>query len=296
MARPFKLDGFRGIIEMSDSHLDRLCYYLRSAYSDQLNSGGQGSLSVGGSGTTIGTMTDTARTQQVNTGSNTQPNPGTGVNTNVSGTYTYIQDRTIPSSPSDSTINDGGFVIMDSNKGVITADEAEIVNTVITQTIADMRAGDEVGTYRVATSNPGNGTWTNKGTWFVDTTYTGTTTYKLWLKRTMAVEPGTYVYPIARDSNKGLKEVEIAKSSNLIQNILLPILTRNMSSGLYYLHNVNNDGINRGVISDTRLSGTTHSQSNPPAGTDPGPSDIYRTFSTPSGSAANHTIEYFKMV
>lgn len=296
MARPFKLDGFRGLIEMSDSHLDRMCYYLRQAYSDQLNSGGQGSLSVGGTGTTIGTMTDTARTQRVNTGSNVQPAPGTGLNTNVSGTYTYIQNRNIPSSPSDTVINDGGFVIMDGNKGVITADEAEIVNTIITQTIADMRTGDEVGTYRVATSNPGNGTWTNKGTWFVDTTYTGTTTYKLWLKRSISVEPGTYVYPIARDSNKGLKEVDIAKSSNLIQNILLPILTRNMSSGLYYLHNVTNDGINRGVISDTRLSGTTTSQSNPPSGTDPGPSDIYRTFSTPSGSATDHTVEYFKMV
>ena len=79
-------------------------------------------------------------------------------------------------------------------------------------------------------------------------------------------------------------------------NILLPILTRNMSSGLYYLHNVANDGVNRGVISDTRLSGTSHTQSNPPAGTDPGPSDVYKTFSTPSGAATNHTVEYFKMV
>ena len=276
MARPFKLDGFRGIIEMSDSHLDRMCYYLRQAYSDQLNSGGQGSIFVGGSGTTIGTASDTSRTQNVNTGTSRQSFPGTGTETDTN--YTYKQNRNTPSSPSDTTINDGGFVIMDGNKGVITADEAEIVNTVITQTIADIRTGDEVGSYRVSTSNPGGGTWTDKGTWFLDTTYNGQTRYKLWLKRSNTTEPGTYVYPIARDSNKGLKEVEIATSSNLIQNILLPILTRNMSNDLHYQVSTSNTSIN--------------TRSEPPGGTDPGPSDVYKAFSTPSGSAVVHQPYY----
>ena len=290
MARPFKLDGFRGLIEMSDSHLDRMCYYLRQAYSDQLNSGGQGSIFVGGSGTTIGTASDTSRTQNVNTGTSRQNFPGTGTETDTN--YTYNQNRNIPSSPSDSTLDDQGFVIMDGNKGFITADEAEIVNTVITQTIADMRTGDEVGTYRVATSNPGNGTWTNKGTWFVDTTYSGTTTYTLWLKRAMAVEPGTYVYPIARDSNKGLKEVEIATSSNLVQNILLPILTKNMSNDLHYQVSTSNTSINRGTFNDTRLSTTANTRQEPPAGTDPGAADVYKAFSTPSGSSVVHQPYY----
>ena len=290
MARPFKLDGFRGLIEMSDSHLDRMCYYLRQAYSDQLNSGGQGSIFVGGSGTTIGTASDTSRTQEFNEGTSRQSFPGTGTETDTS--YTYNQNRNIPSSPSDLTLDDNGFVVLDGNKGFITADEAEIVNTVITQTITDIRTGDEVGSYRVATSNPGSGTWTNKGTWFVDTTYTGTTTYKLWLKRSVAVEPGTYVYPIARDSNKGLKEVEIAKSSNLVQNILLPILTRNMSNDLYYSVTTTLSTINRGTFNDTRLSTTDETYDEPPAGTDPGPSDVYKAFSTPSGSAVVHQPYY----
>ncbi len=295
MARPFKLDGFRGIIEMSDAHLDRMCYYLRKAYSDQLNAGGNGSVNVGGSGTTIGSMSDTSRTKRTNTGSNTQPYPGTGTETDS--TYSYKQDFTIPSSPSDTILNDQGFVILDGTSGVMTADENEIINTVITQTISDMRTGDEVGTYRVATSNPGNGTWTNKGTWFVDTTYSGTTNYKLWLKRSMAVEPGTYVYPICKDGTSGLKEVDIAVSSNLVQNILLPILTRQMQPNLQYNQQlIQHTGVTRGIIYDTRLSGTSETQSNPPSGTDPGPSDVYKSFSTPSGSATSHEVQYFYLV
>lgn len=297
MARPFKLDGFRGIIEMSDAHLDRMCYYLRKAYSDQLNAGGNGSLNVGGSGTTIGSMSDTSRTRRVNTGSSRQSFPGTGTETDSS--YTYKQILNFPSSPTDTILNDQGFVILDGTSGVITADEAEIVNTVIAQTITDMRTGDEVGTYRVATTNPGNGTWTNKGTWFVDTTYSGSTTYKLWLKRSVAVEPGTYVYPISKDGTSGLKEVDIAVSSNLIQNILLPILTRDLATNNSLRYNqqvTQHTGVARGTISDTRLSGTSDTRSEPPGGTDPGPSDVYKAFSTPSGSAANHNVQIFYMI
>ena len=295
MARPFKLDGFRGIIEMSDAHLDRMCYYLRKAYSDQLNAGGNGSINVGGSGTTFGSMSDTSRTRRVNTGSSRQSFPGTGTETDSS--YTYKQIINFPSSPTDTILNDQGFVILDGTSGVITADEAEIVNTVIAQTITDMRTGDEVGTYRVATTNPGNGTWTNKGTWFVDTTYSGSTTYKLWLKRSVAVEPGTYVYPISKDGTSGLKEVDIAVSSNLVQNILLPILTRQMLPNLQYNQQlIQHTGVTRGTIYDTRLTGTSETQSNPPSGTDPGPSDVYKSFSTPSGSATSHQTQYFYLV
>lgn len=296
MSRPLRVDGTSGLIEMSDADLDRLCYNLRVAYSAQLNSGGNGSVHVGGSGTTIGTMSDTSRTQNVNTGSSRQNFPGTGTETDAS--YTYKQLRTYPSSPSNSTLNTEGFVIVDGTSGTITATEAQIAATVIAQTITDMRTGDEVGTYRVATSNPGGGTWVDKGTWFVDTTYTGSTTYKLWLKTAHSSVPGSNIYPVAIDGTAGLKEVNIASSGNLIQNILLPILTRDMAvnSSLYYLLNVNNTGVNRGVIADTRLSGTSETRSEPPAGTDPGGSDIYKAFSTPSGSIANHTVEYFKLV
>jgi len=78
----------------------------------------------------------------------------------------------------------------------------------------------------------------------------------------------------------------ISVSSNLVQNVLLPILTRNMSNDLYYQVSTTSSSINRGTFSDTRLTSTSNTQSNPPAGTNPGPSDVYRSFSTPSGSAA----------
>ena len=293
MSRPLRIDGTSGLIEMSDADLDRLCYYLRVAYATQLNTNGQGSLNVGGSGTTIGTMSDTSRTQRVNTGSNVQPYPGTGTETDAS--FTYKQIRTYPSSPSNSILNSESFVIVDSTSGTITATEAQIAATVIAQTITDMRTGDEVGTYRVATSNPGGGTWIDKGIWFVDTTYTGSTTYKLWLKTAHNSIPGSNVYPVAIDGVSGLREQNISSSSNLIQNILLPILTRDMFSNtsLFYNQSTSSVGVNRGIINDTRLASTSNTQSNPPAGTDPGPSDIYRSFSTPSGSATVFQAQYF---
>ena len=284
MSRPLRIDGTAGLIEMSDADLDKLCYRLRRAYADQLNANGNGSLNVGGSGTTIGSASDTSRTQRVNIGSNTQPYPGTSTETDAS--FTYKQNRNIPSSPSSTTLNNDGFVIIDGTSGVISATESQIVSTIITQTITDMRTGDEVGTYRISTSNPGGGTWVNKGTWFTDTTYSGSTTYYLWLKTLNSTSPGTDIYPLGIDGTLGLKELFISVSSNLVQNILLPILTRNMANDLYYQVSTSSSSINRGAFLDTRLSSTSNSQSNPPAGTNPGPSDVYRSFSTPSGSAA----------
>lgn len=301
MSRPLRIDGTAGLQEMSDADLDRVCYYLRVAYANVLQSGGHGSVNVGGSGTTIGSMSDTSRTQRVNTGSNTQPAPGTGTETDA--TFTYKQVRTGPSSPSDNTLNTQGFQIIDGTSGTIAATEAQIAATIISQTIQDMRLGDEVGTYRVSTSNPGGGTWVNMGTWFTDTTYSGTTTYKLWLKTAHTSVPGSNVYPVSAEYPAvGLREVNITTSSNLVQNILLPVLQRDLLSNnsLHYQQTISsfsyNSGVNRGTVSDTRLSGTSNTQSNPPGGTNPGPSDVYRTFSTPSGSAANHEVHYFYMM
>ena len=298
MSRPLRIDGTAGLQEMSDADLDRLCYYLRVSFANVLQSGGHGSVNVGGSGTTFGSMSDTSRTQRVNTGSNTQAAPGTGTETDAS--FTYKQIITGPSSPSDNTLNTEGFQIIDSTSGTIAATEAQIAATVISQTIQDMRSGDEVGTYRVSTSNPGGGTWVNMGTWFTDTTYSGTTTYKLWLKTAHTSVPGSNVYPVSAEYPAvGLREVNITTSSNLVQNILLPVLQRDLLSNnsLRYNQQVTQvSGVARGTISDTRLSGTSDTQSNPPAGTDPGGGDVYKTFSTPSGSAANHNVQIFYMI
>jgi len=304
MSRPLRFDGTAGLIEMTDADLDRICYYLRVAFANVLQSGGHGSVNVGGSGTTFGSMSDTSRTQRVNTGSNTQPAPGTGTETDAS--FTYKQIITGPSSPSDNTLNTEGFQIIDGTSGTIAATEAQIAATVISQTIQDMRVGDEVGTYRVSTSNPGGGTWVDMGTWFIDTTYTSTTTYKLWLKTAHTSIPGSNIYPLVIDGVAGLKEVDIITSSDLVQNVLLPILQRDVltNNGLSFQDNslrynqqvTQVSGVARGTISDTRLSGTSETQNNPPAGTDPGGADVYKTFSTPSGSAANHNVQIFYMI
>lgn len=65
MARPLRIDGTSGLIEMSDADLDRICYYLRVAYANQLNSNGAGRIFIGATDTVIGTASDTSSTQEV---------------------------------------------------------------------------------------------------------------------------------------------------------------------------------------------------------------------------------------
>ena len=89
------------------------------------------------------------------------------------------------------------------------------------------------------------------------------------------------------NKNEGKTNVDEVRDSNIIID----------KNGINNdINNSINNGINRGVISDTRLNNTSDTRSEPPAGTDPGPSDIYKAFSTPSGTAADHSIEYFKLI
>ena len=296
MSRPLKLDGTSGIIEMSDAQLDGICYYLRKAYANQLNAGGDGYIAVSGTGTAIGSASDTSyiaatasKTRNYDGVLNDYPAaPGTTLTTDS--TYNYTQDRTYPGFPSATTLDDYGFIILDGTTGLRTANtEAQIYAEVIAQTIADMRTGDEVGTYRVATSSPGAG-WVSKGTWYVDSTYSaGSTTYTLYLK-TSGTAPTMYA-PLQIDfTTNGIQEAQGTFNENhtMIQNVLLPALTRRISSGdLNYSVATSTSGITRGTFYDTRQtsSTTSNSYSNP----------TYYTTSTPSGTATTATTYYLRL-
>mgnify|MGYP000344936057 CR=1 FL=1 len=181
--------------------------------------------------------------------------------------------------------------------------EAELAAVIIDQAITNMRTGDEVGSYRVATTTPTNGgagTWTNKGTFFSDTTYSaGTTTYILYLKTALSSVPGSNIYPVGLYAPGGtpdgnLAQRDITNSGILIQNILLPALTRKMSSGLYYSVATSVSGINRGTFTDTKLSGTTNSQNF--TGASYTAAGFYQSISTPSGSAGTVSTYYLNML
>ena len=285
---------------MTDSQLDRLCYYLRVAYAAQLNSGGNGSISIGSSQTSIGSLQDTISHAQTasedrdNTGGEDYPNPPGIDETNSDTLYEYQQKRTVPSFPSSSVLNSDGYVYYSSGEIIVANTAAHLYDEIISQTITDMRTGDEVGTYRIDTGTPtdgGAGTWTDKGEWFIDHIYGSgnteaqslsnqvvNTTYKLYLKTAMDTVPGTNVYPIGLDTTD-LKERGILNSENLIQNILLPALTRRISDGdLQYSVVDTVTGRDRGTFVNTRKQGT-------PSVTRTFDGSTYFTISRPDGSA-----------
>ena len=300
MVRP--LEFLSGNIEqMSDADLDRLQYYLRVAYAAQLNSSGNGYIFVGATETSIGSASDTSRTQQTASTTRvvddgviqTYPSyPGTGTETDS--TFSYRQDQSVPSFPSSSTLDTHGFAFFDhiGNETIQTANTAsQIYSEVLSQCITDMRTGDEVGTYRISVSTPTNGgagTWVDKGTWYTDSTYdAGTTTYKLWLKTALTAIPGSAIEPLGLDGSD-LKEREILNSNPMIQNVLLPALTRRMSDGdLLYTVGTSVTGVNRGSFTDTRQESATNTQTF----TDPN----YISTSTPSGSATTQTTYYLNL-
>lgn len=322
-----------GIQEFSDSELEYLSYQTRVAYATYLydNSAGYGAIYVGSTGlggeVNIGSHSDTKKTQQVSsdgdggftggdsdaghgpdegeagTGPPTSHDPGDypaapGVGSTTVTSYTYSQEQAEPSTPSASDFDSYGYIINESAGTLrVEHDEQNIYDTFLTACINEMRNtdgnGDEVGTYRISTSAPssgGAGTWSDMGSWFVDTTYSGTqATYKLWLKRSLTTVPGTDTMPLVK-SGTNLQQKANEASSDLIQQVLLPILQRKITESLAYtVTSTNVTARNRGTFNDTRLNSDTTTYQT-------GPGDTYRTFSTPSGSATNHSTKYLLIV
>jgi hypothetical protein len=186
---PMFYDGANTIKDMSSVQLERLIYNLQVAYSAQLNASGDGYVFVGSGATTIGSATDTSATQQINSTQKIVNDgviqgypayPGVGSETDT--TYSYQQDRTVPTAVSSGDFNRYGMLYYDSGNEHLEpfSTEAELAAVILDQAITNMRTGNEVGSYRVSTSTPssgGPGTWTDKGTFFTDTTYDGTAVY-----------------------------------------------------------------------------------------------------------------------
>ena len=304
---PLKFDGTNSLQDMTTAELERVTYYTQVAYAAQMNGNGDGYVFVGSGATTIGSASDTSSTQQVNTvtrGINDGVIQGypafPGIGSETDTVYSYQQDRTTPGAVSSANFNLNGLLFYDSANDELEpfSTEAQLADVIIDQAITNMRTGDEVGSYRVSTSAPTNGgagTWTDKGVFFADTTYSaGTTNYKLWLKTALDSVPGSDVFPVGLDSDGSgtpvgnIHQRVITDNGRLIQNVLLPALTRKMSSGLYYSVATSISGINRGPFTDTKQTGVTNTNQfvNP----------FYRSISSPSGTASTVTTYYLNML
>lgn len=315
VARPLKYDGSNVLQDMSDADLERLTYNLQAAYAAQLNANGNGYIYIGASGTSIGSASDTSATQQVNAVEKITNDgiiqgypsyPGTGSETDT--TYSYRQDRNVPTAVSSATFNVDGMTFYDSANDYIIpfTTEAQLAAIIVDQAITNMRTGDEVGSYRVSTSTPSNGgagTWTSKGVWFSDTTYSaGTTNYNLYLKLDLTTPPGSSISPVGLEDDGGgtptgsLQERSDAIGDDLVQNVLLPALTRKMSSGLYYSVATSTSGIVRGTFTDTKQTATTNSQVLSATTIDGIYGTFYQSISSPSGTASTVNTYYLNML
>ena len=311
--RPVFFDSANGsIVDMDDSDLELVVYTLQKAYAQQLNGGGDGSINVGGSGTAIGSASDTSSTVQTNTTTRGLNNgiietfpshPGIGSETDQ--TFSYKQDQTTPDAISAANLNVNGLLFFDSaNDEFEPITEAGLQDFILNKAIENMRTGDEVGTYRVATAEPsdgGAGVYIDKGTFFSDTTFSaGTVTYKLWLKAALDTEV-THTGDASKDQSTPLGldsdgsgtatgniiQRSLDSNGRMIQNVLLPALTRRMSEGLHYVVATSagsgdsaggRGAINRGSFTDTKQTGTTNTTSFS--------SPTYSSISTPSGTAS----------
>lgn len=308
MSLPLKYDG--DLREFSSAERNRLSYLLRVAYSDHLAAGSsaQGSIFVANSGNTlIGSLQDHRSTAEINTNvrkgtastSDDYPNYPS-LDTDLINTYNYRQNRNTVTAPSNSVLDDDNYVYIFNTNHIRVAGQTEVINGIVDHAITQLRTGDEVGSYRISTSTPGSqhggaGTWTNITTWFQNTTYSaGTTTYRLWLKRSLNSVPGTVAQPLRKRSDHNLQQSSIATSGDLIQNVLLPVMiNRGLSATSNLRYNVGSGSINRGEFKDTKQTGSSTNQGFAGASQQPGSpfsnvaSNRYWRTRVPSGGATD---------
>ena len=312
--------------EWTNDEVGALRYNLAVAYSDYLNSGigscgavatGTGKADIynpGGSG-----VVDTRRNQQSNSNTAGGPDSGTGnagmgalssaedwpaypgTSTSTISTTRFQQNLDSTSEPTDQTKTDHSFLYYTGTgyEFRYTNAEQDFLDTIISDTISEMRSGHGIGTYYIATAAPNYlsaGTWTDKGLVYTDTTYSaGSTLYRLYLKRNLT-DPSPYApsFPTSHrwhtTGSVGFHPQDISTTGTLIQNVLLPYLRRAQAGTgkLQYEISTTNNGINRGSMVDKRQESVTNTQ----LYTDPN----YISTSTPSGAASTITTYYFKLI
>ncbi len=283
----------------SGTTLEVISYFLRKRYAYLLDTGG---LDIPGTlGTTgqhqpdaqwvfIGGAYNTHRQmgQHTEADDNLPPGyPGAGAepDTNFTSDQTstaselmlYYQNQThspVITVPTEATINNTGLLYWSSpDLKIGPISEGDLQDTLADHCLTQMISGDEVGTYRVAKSDPGGGTWSDKGQFMEDTTYfsTGGTydtsgthgygidnyqqtvvgDYRLYLKTANTTEPSTPDNYIRWDDTNNEIQLEsstdYSATAKLINDVYLNIIKRRHP--LYTVHTTQT-GTLRGTIED----------------------------------------------
>ena len=275
----------------------------------QETNNGKGYIFPGTGATAIGSHQDTLSEQ--NTTGNPSPGNQSGASqypashpgiSHINGQlYQYQQDRTFPTFPNAATLNTNSYLCLDGSNDIkVAKDEADIINGVINAALTQLKSGNEVGSYRITYSdtvptNGGAGTWKDKGVWFIDKYYndTGNVTYNYYLKTALTTVPGSDIIPLKLSSNDLKVHSSITDTSDLVQNVLLPTMTRRLSTGTHLCYEVVDETLPiptgqqlRGTINNKRFTETSNTQNIEGSGE----SEVYQNISTPDVTGAIETV------
>ena len=212
---PVSASNFQGLQEMTDTEIEQ--YYsatLLKDFSDNTNGSGVGEINVttdgSGTGTTIGSITDTKRQDAIGT----HPTAGATTNVNV---YTFKQ---VNSTASESITNRPLGYETSGNVGINEFTDAELDTDILDKVLGDLVAqGNYVtGQYSLSTSAPSGGTWTSRYT-LVDTQVDETEATKyIWQKTTATTAAVSDYKPLKLDGTS-VKEMTVAEMEQIVPNM-----------------------------------------------------------------------------
>tara|TARA_B100000927_G_scaffold291522_1_gene294199 strand:- start:2592 stop:3869 length:1278 start_codon:yes stop_codon:yes gene_type:complete len=212
-AYPVSSGNLQGLQEMTDAEIEQ--YYsaiLTKDFADNTDGTGTAEININGSGTTIGTATDTKRDDAVGT------HPTDGASSTVT-TYTAKQ---IETTASESITNRPLGYVSSGTVGIHEFDDTELDTDILDKVVDDFVAqGDyTIGQYKLSTSTPSGGTWTTRYT-LVNTEVDGTsTTYYIWQKTAPTTAAVDNFKPLrVQGGGAGVQEMTVAEMEQIVPNL-----------------------------------------------------------------------------
>ena len=234
---------FLGLQEMTATEMDYAVHQILTEFST--NTDGEGTVSVGSSGTAMGTFNDTKYVGAAAVGDH--PGPYNTATT----TYTLRMNLETASETSmvhPLFINDDGYAAEHSNN---------LSTTLIDRAVANLVANG-LGSYVLSSSNPDSGLYTTTGSTITDSQFTtnteGSTVYYLFRKTTGVSAPST-TRPAKIYNNSSIREMSDTEIKTLAARLRNRIRTDGIGQYKISASNPAQSGETweeRGTFTDTR--------------------------------------------
>ena len=211
-AVPADSSNIQGLQEMTDAEIEQyISATITKAFSDASDGTETGDININGSGTAIGSATDTKRDDAVGT----HPTDG------ASSTVTTYAAKQVRDSVSESYTSPLAY-LSSGDVGMHEYTDSELDTNIIDKVIDDMVAQGSytTGQYSMSTSAPAGGTWTSRYV-LADTQVDGTTVNKtIWQKTTATSSANTNYRPLkVQGGGAGVQEMSDAEVGNMLPNL-----------------------------------------------------------------------------